>query len=604
MTENIDERKRPTLIGPPAAGRHQRLGYLLALVALHRARAVSARQRESQGTETHRDRLGDSVEHRLAVDLAGSPETLTAALTEAVVSSEHSALARQQLARLVAHYRRTYGVLIDAEAATVAVDPDFDALGAQQHREAILRARQARMAKHAAVTLIAAAGLPARDEARAVRAVSDPRGGGGSLRLDTALTAAGIGASDRRRVVFVLAYLLGDTAELDLLTDAPVMVDARAELTGMLRREMEEARAPRRSDFLGPEEYVTGPWFEAAALSLSEPDRRFASQLRMAVTYGSRMPELAWPRQAHRAELERLMWNYAAATRDAHQAAERLALDPEAFTDRVLDQVHHLLRDLHATRTAIVEQIDHGEGLLGIERARVRQVLDQFATGPAEMPALLFVSERHKQARDMARYSRQVHDLADRAARVIDQALDQAGAAVVQRDPADEVAGAISDIVCSSVQDHIYDLAQGREAYDDDTRGRISFTAAAHTLDRALSDAGIDELQRSQLRCTLDELAGSAEALSAPFQQRRQAWHDRVTDLTSAAETEPLPHTTAPLMRALFIETTPPQQTAPSTGTAIDAVLPPGVQRTTAANPADSQFSAPAAAERGASADL
>ncbi|MBF6341252.1 hypothetical protein IU450_36035 [Nocardia abscessus] len=525
-------------------------------------------------------------------------------MTDALLSSEHSALARQQLARLVAHYRRTYGLLIDAEAATVTVDPGFDALGAQQHREAILHARKARLAKHATATLIAAAGLPGENQARALRAVSDLRGGEASGRLDAALATAGVGEVDRRRVVFVRAYLLGDTVGVDLLTDAPVMVDARAELTGMLRREMEEARHARGSDFLGPGADVIGPWFEAATLSLSEPDRRFARQLQMAVTHGSRTPELPWPRQAHRAELEELVWSYTAATRDVHQAAERLAVDPDAFTDRVLDQVHRLLSELHTTRTAIVEQIDRGEGLLGIERLRVRQILDQFTTGAAEMPALLFVSERHKQIRDMTRYSDQVHDLANRAERAIQQVLDQAGIAVMPMDPAAEVAGAISDIVCTSVQKHIYDLAEGHEAYDEDRRGRISFTAAAHTLDRALSDAGIAPQQRTQLRCTLDDLNASAEALSAPLRQRRQAWHDRVTDLTGAAEPDPLAHTTDPLMRALFIETTPPTQFSSDAGTAIDAVFPPGIQRSTALNPADSQTPAPAVAERGASAHL
>lgn len=606
MTRNLDQRWGPTPGGPPAQGPHQRLGFLLVVVALHRAAAVRAEQRAFENTESQRTRQRVDAERRLAAaEFGGPPEDLAAALTDAVVWREESGVARRQLARLVQHYHDTYGLVIDPEAATVAVDPDFDALGTQQRLETAARQRQTRFAHQAAAALIAATGLSPHDQARALRAVSDPRSSTAVGWLDSALGTAGLGKLDRQRVVFILAYLSGTTAELDLLTDAPVMVDARAELTGMLRREMEEARAPRRGSFLGPEEYVTGPFFEAAMLSMSQRDRRFARELHAAISDGSPMPQIPWQRQAHRAELEQLVWDYIVATRDVHQAAERLAVDPEAFTSRVLDQVHGILRTLATTRAAIVEQIDTGEGLLGVERVRVRQVLDQFATGPAEMPGLLFLSERHKQAEELSRYSGEVNVLAERAGSVIDQALDKAGITVLEMDPADEVAGAISDIVGSSVQDHIYDLADGRDAYDEDTRGRVSFTIAVNTLDTALADAGIPAQARRELRTTLDQLAAAAHALSAPLLARRHAWRDRVDELTSSGGADaPWWRTTDPLARALFLDTTPPPQPAPSTQTAIDAVLPPGIQRSATAAASDSQASAPAAVERTAAPQL
>ncbi|MFD8248128.1 hypothetical protein [Nocardia sp. NPDC059691] len=606
MKRTVDHRWHPTLVGPPAQGPHQRLGYLLGVVALHRATAALTRPRESEDSDAQRSLERADAEQRLAAtDLAGPPEDLAAALTDAVVWREESALARQQLTRLVQHYRRIYGLVIDPAAATVSIDPGFDALGNQQRLETAARQQQSRLARQAAAALITAAGLDAHAQAHAVRAVSDPRSGTVRGWLDAELAAAGVGTLDRQRVVFVLAYLSGATATLDLLTEAPVMVDARAELIGMLRREMEEARDPRRVVFFGPGEYVPGPWFEAAVLSMPEPERGFARQLRVAVSEGSRMPQLPWPRQAHRAELEELVWDYVVATRDVHQAAERLAVDPEAFTGRVLNQVHDLLLELRTTRRAIVEQIDRGEGLLGIERLRVREVLDRFGLGPVEMSGLLFVSERHKQARDLSEGSRAVTVLAQRARSVIDEALDTAGIVVLEMDPAGEVAGAISDIVGSSVRDHIYDLAAGREVYDDDTRGRISFTVAVDTLDHALSHAGIAPRQRQELRATLDELATCAEELSAPLLARRHAWHEHLADLTWSVDIDvPMLQTTDPLARALFLETAPPQQPAHGTQTAIDAVLPPAIPRTTTSQPPDPQANPPAAAERGAAPQL
>ncbi|MGY2116596.1 hypothetical protein ACW9HR_22050 [Nocardia gipuzkoensis] len=606
MTDHIGERNRPTLSNPPAEGPHQRLGYLLVVVALHRAAVRLAQQRSSQDTESERTRQRASAERRLAAaDLTGPPEVVATVLTDALVWSEESVLARRQLDRLVTHYHRTYGLIIDPAADTVAIDPDFDAIGNQQRLATAAREQRTRFAQQAAARLIAAAGLPAQDEARALEAVCEPRDGQARNGLDAALGAAGLGKLDRQRVVFVFAYLSGNTAEVDLLTEAPVMIDARAELTGMLRREMEEARDPDRGDFFGPGEDLTGPWFEAAVLSMSGPDRRFARQLRDAVTHGTQVPELPWPRQAHRAELEQLVWDYVGATRDVHQAAHSLAVDPEAFTDRVLDQAHNLLRELNTTRNSITEQTDRGEGLLGIERARVQQVLDQFPTGPAEMPGLLFVSEGHKHTRDLARYSNEADVLAERAGWAIKQALDNAAITVLEMDPDAEVAGAISDIVGFSVQDHLYDLTRGRDAYDEDSRGRISFATAVAKLDRALTEAGIPSPQRRELRSTLDQLARSAQELSTPLLARRQAWHERVTDLTWSAQADfPLQHTTDPFIRELFIRTTPPQPSAPATATAVDAVLPPGVQRTTTMDTPDSHAAAPAAVERGVSAHL
>ncbi|MBF6302776.1 hypothetical protein IU459_35370 [Nocardia amamiensis] len=606
MNRNVDDRRRLTSIGPPAEAPHQRLGYLLVVAALHRAYSIIARARISEDTESQRTQQRVTTERRLAeLDLASPPEHVATALTDAVVWSEESPLARRQLARLVAHYRRTCGLVTDLDADTLATDPDFDAEADHQRLDRAAREQQTRVAQQAAAALIAAAGLPAQDEARALRAVTDPREGKQRARLDSVLATAGMGKFDRQRVMFVLAYLSGSTAEVDLLTEAPVMVDARAELTGMLRREMQEARDPQRSDFFGPGEYLSGPWFEAGVLSLSEPDRRFARQLHDAVTHGGPMPDIPWPRQAHRAELQRLVWSYVVATRDVHRAAERLAVDPEAFTDRVLGQVNNLLDELNTTRIAIVEQIEHGEGLLGIERVRVRQVLDRFATGPAEMPGLLFVSERHKQARDLARYSHEADVLAQRAEWAIKQALDTAGITVLPMEPDNEVPGAISDIVGSSVQDHLYDLASGHDIYDDDTRGRISFTTAVQKLERALAEAGISQQQRRELHSTLDHLTVAAAELSTPLLTRRHAWQERIADLTCAAEPDmPSLHTDDPLIRRLFIETTPPQASTPGTAMAIDAVLPHGVERATARQLTAGDPSPPDAVERGASAHL
>ncbi|MEU5762234.1 hypothetical protein [Nocardia sp. NPDC047648] len=606
MKHAIDGPGRPRPVGPPAVGPYQRLGCLLVVVALHRAATARAGQRDPDYSQAQRGRDRVDAERRIAAtDLAAPPEDLAAALTDAVVWSEESAVARQQLARLVQHFRRAYGLVIDPVAATVAVDPGFDALDTQRRMETAARDRQSHSARRAATALIAASGLTSEEQARAVGAVSDPRRGTVRGWLDAALATAGVGRLDRQRVAFVLAYLSDTTAELDLLTEAPVLVDARAELTGMLRREMEEARDPHRGVFFGPGEYVTGPWFEAAVLSMPEPDREFARQLRVAVSEGSRMPQLTWPRQAHRAELEQLVWDYVAATRDVHQAAERLAVDPDAFTGRVLNQVQNLLHDVGATRDRILEQIDRGEGLLGIERLRVREVLDGFAIGPAHMPGLLFVSERHKQAQDLSERFSAVTVLAQRAASVIDEALNRAGVVVLEMDPAAEVAGAISDIVGSSVQDHIYDLASGRDVYDDDRRGRVSFTRAVDTLDQTLSGAGFAAQQRRELRATLDQLATAAHQLSAPLLARRHAWHERVAELTSSPGIDSaLLQTADPLTRALFVETAPPQQTAPGTQTAIDAVLPPAIQRTTTVTPADGQPTTATAVERGAAPQL
>ncbi|WP_109524868.1 MULTISPECIES: hypothetical protein [Nocardia] len=377
-----------------------RLGYLLAGIALENAH--HARATRTPGPIDSQARA--AAEQRLtSPNATATAFTVCAALTDALVWHTESAVARAALPPLVEHYRVEYGVLIDTETPSIALDPDFDD-DAKQHTRQTWRADQrATRMWQAAAQLLDGAG---ETSAAALHATQS---GVHDQQLTEALAAAGVSETVCEVLLYVDAYLFDYTAGIDLEVSPLPLVDLAEEAKSVVQSSLDRLQKPSEETVSAPipEELRLEPGFRLAYSVLSPPDRARVDAALEAFSDDGAPPAL-WPHHLDRNRADELLVRY----RDRSQSVQSYAARLPAVVD---DAEHHAritgyVSELAEIADVLLDAARHGRGLIGIERELLIQTMAG-AEISVRTPRLRFVGELFLFAQEMREHQEAATEL-------------------------------------------------------------------------------------------------------------------------------------------------------------------------------------------------
>ncbi|WP_306358965.1 MULTISPECIES: RRQRL motif-containing zinc-binding protein [unclassified Nocardia] len=542
---------QPTPATVPATGHGQRMAYLYATVATNQARAQDAQiadavaAAEAAGPEAVADMLATTeaaqarAEARLEARRQDNPAATVEALADALVWHTNSEIAAKHLRQISGGYAAQWGVRVDAENFRVDIDPDFDAVDAQNRVEWWQQhAREA-----AVVDAVSAIALPptakgavldAVSRGRDSRELADP----GAQLLVTRREQLGVdlaavkqlSTEDRARIGFVVDYLRGDTTSVDLLT-SPAVVDPGEEARGRVPRLLEAfAHNPNAAAFVSAEIAV-----------MTAADQEHIRRIGREIARGGEV-DLAevFPGYVDRYDLAEAITTYAAEVNDLCATADYLAAgqveEPERLgTDinGLADTVHDQIPRVAALREQLRTQILDGKGLAAMERAHLTAVLSDIDTGRIEshqhLPELLFADERSKADADVHRISRPANELSRATKDTLTERITAHGVDMSHRGDRGV------RFAVDSVGDSLYSVACGARA-DGVARERERYAERRAYLDQALGKAGIDETERTEIRRLVDDRAREAGTLGKAAAQRGQQWQTKITELVAARD--------------------------------------------------------------------
>ncbi|MEV6340947.1 hypothetical protein AB0M12_40285 [Nocardia vinacea] len=544
-----------TELGVPT-GHGQRVAYLLAVVAVNQARHRD--EKLAAAVETAQAAGGDALdelvrksqdgqaraESRLESTPKNNQAATVAALADALVWHRNSDIAAGHLADLTRSYAEQWGVTIDADQFSVGIDPDFDAVDAQDHAEAWrLWERES-----AVLDIVSAMPLPDAAKGAVSEAISAWRGIGISpvdprahLRdeatrreqLGIDLAAAQVPDADQARVEFVVDYLRGNLEQVDLL-DSPVFLDPGEEARG---------RVPRLLAAFADNPKAAA-WVTAEIAVMTAADQERVRQAGRDIAAGREVDFAVWPGHVDRYDLAEDLTNYAAEYGELHATAEylakggmsdeerdRLGVDFGSVTDDVNVQITRIAEQREQLRTQILD----GKGLASMERAQLLAVIDDIDAGRIEnhtqLPELLFADERSKADADVDRISKPAAQLSTATREAITQRIEAAGVEVSHR----TWEGARLQSAASSLGDSIYSVACGARG-DGVEYERKSYADKRARLGQALVKAGVDESVRTEIRELIDDRARQAGVLGTAAAQREQRWQAKTDRVVAARD--------------------------------------------------------------------
>ncbi|MGV9838061.1 RRQRL motif-containing zinc-binding protein [Nocardia niigatensis] len=530
-------------------GHGQRMAYLLATVAVNQARyrdqrlAKAVEEASVLGGEaidelvTRSEQTQARAEARLEARPQHNPVATVEALADALVWHPNSAIATKHLNQITRDYAQQWGVLIDADDFSVAIDPEFDAQAAQDHAEAdLLRQRES-----AIVDIVSAMPLLAATKAAVTAAVSrwsgevDPADPGAGLlvtrreQLSVDLAEAKLPELDRARVEFVVDYLRGNTADVDLLY-SPVIVDPGEEARGRVPRLLELfATNPKSAPLVGEEIKVMTP---------ADQDR--VRQAGKEIARGGEVDFKLWPDYVDRYELGEQIANYAAEADELATVADYLATGKFNAEERerlgavtvvsargtLTDDVNHQITRMTEQREQLRDTIGNSKGLAAVERAQLSAVLADIDTGRIrdhkQLPELLFADENTKSDADVNRVSGPADRLSTATREAITQRIEASGAAPQGRD-AERLNSAVS-----SIGDSLYTVACGARSPGGIEYERKSYADKYAHLGRQLVKAGVGEAARAEIGQLLADRARQAGELGRTAAWREQQWKAKV----------------------------------------------------------------------------
>ena len=519
-----------------AEGHGQRIAYLLATVAVNRARQrhdkldadVAEAERSGPDAAAHLmtklETMTAAAETRLTTNTANGGVSSVAPLADALVFRTGSDVAEQRLDQLTRAYATDWGVRIDADALTVDLVPDFDPVAAQARDEAQRSA--ARSA--AAVDIVTALPLSGTAQAEVGEAISawhsSPDPENARRQLDIDLAAAKLGDADRARVGFVVDYLRGDVSEVDLLS-SPVFVDPGQETRTRIPLLLETfAKNPAIAPMIGREISV-----------MTEEDQQRVRQAGKAIAAGQQIDTDLWPDHADRQTLSEALRAYARETTELREVADylaeghmpkrdRLALGSESPT--MHDETSARLERLTEARAELLEQT-RWKGLASVERAQLSAVVTDIEAGRTELPELLFADEHSKADLDFQRSDRAASELARGTADAINAHLTAANAVESGSREAARIGQVVEDLkftlgtVANATP--VFSIEHKRSKYAEDR---------AH-LGQALTQAGVPAATRSEIRDLLDSHARQAGELGSTATARQQQWDAKTAQVAA-----------------------------------------------------------------------
>ncbi|MFD8248142.1 hypothetical protein [Nocardia sp. NPDC059691] len=479
---------------------------------------------------------------------------IAATLGKLVAWRRHSAPARQAANVLVDRYKRDHGLLIDLDARVIARDSRFDVGVEQGWRHNVLRWRRERAALTAARHLLTRAQIPETTKARALDTLVIPRSRPERAVLRHRLRAAGVHDRDCLTVLFVLDYLCWQVTDLDLLTDAPVLVDPGVDQRGQLREQLEYALDPARwGAFYDRDRELTGTLFEGELAVLSPADQQLARARRDAILNGATDLPPLWPGTASRYALDSALRTYASTVKELQECAQHLSEQRAIPASEATDFRTHVgrqLDDLRAHRAAVLQQLGNTGGLLTIERFQAQQLLEAIDLGETSLPELRFVTESDLQRCDIRRSYTDPTKVSEGAAPLMRGVLESAGIEIYDFDddhyafrdnyllPNDAESRAVL-----AADEYITRLAEG------DERARefaADYRRGLDRLDKALAQAGRGAGERADFRAMVEGYVASATFHGAHLAQRRTQWSERIAQTVRARDIEgrafPDPH--------------------------------------------------------------
>lgn len=529
------------MLGAPT-GHGQRIAYLHAIVAVNQARnhvtadRLRAEQRARGGDEDI-DRAEDEwaqAQSRLRADTPWQDRNaVVSVLTDALTWRQTSELAAERSDQITAAYAQEWGVLIDAETGHVGIDPQFDSTPIQDFNEAA-----AVWARETAVSdAVAAAPLPEHTKTAVDEALTasfgagvdpaDPRtyiGDQAQRRehLRTALATVQMPESDRKLVGFTVAYLCGDTADVDLL-ETPVLVDPSEEARG---------RVPELLDRFAHGRITPAAMAEEISV-MTDTDQQAVRDAGRAIVAGQAADQRPWPGYVDRDALREELRLYATDADDQRQEADYI-VDTDTSNESpemigVRDEIGERIPRMAARRHQLHEAATHGVGLTSCERHQISATIEDIDVGrirgDEQLPELLFVDERTKAAAD--------HDRSRRPASALSAATRHAAGQLIENinvEPASREARLL-DLSVSSINDTLYSVADG--AGDGVDAKRQRFLDGRADLGKALTAAGADPDTKTAVRELIDSQAHEAGQLGRIADQRRTQWHTRNDQITT-----------------------------------------------------------------------
>ncbi|MEU2042697.1 hypothetical protein [Nocardia niwae] len=546
-TDN-DSRWPVLAVGWRPAGERQQMVCLLVWTALSPDSEQPATKPSLEDVVDAAHTFGEAVQGpHLECDIA-------ATLGKLVVWRRHSAPARQAAQVLVDRYKREHGLLIDLDARVIAMDSRFDVGVEQGWRHNALRWRRERAALIAARHTLTRAHIPQTTRTQALDTLLIPRSRPERELLRHRLRAAGVHDRDCRTALFVLDYLCWQATDLDLLTEAPVLVDPGADQRGRLRERLEYALDPARWEaFYDRDMELAGAHFEAELTVLSPADQQLARARRDAILNGATDCAPLWPGTVSRGALDSALCTYAGTVKELQRCAKHLSEQLAIAASEAADfrtYVGRQLDDLRAHRAAVLQQLRHTGGLLTIERFQAQHLLEAIDHGETSLPELRFVAESDLRSCDIHRSFKDPTKVGESAAPLMRGVLERAGIKIYDFD---DDSYAFSDIYLlpndaesrafHAVDEYIASLAKGEEPSHD-------FAAEARRgldhLDKALTLAGMDACEREDFRAMVEGYLASATFHGTQLEKRRTGWRERRAQIVRARDTEaqafPDPH--------------------------------------------------------------
>ncbi len=552
MSDNtIDDTTAPQLGAPEGHG--QRIAHLLAVVAVNQAcqrldkLAAAVELAELRGPdavaqlEATMQTAVDAAEARLAATTAQRGPESVAPLADALVFRTGSDVAEARLAQLTSDYAADWGIRIDAEELTVAIDPDFDPVAAQTFAEVECLFDR----KSAAVDIVSA--LPLADAAKTAvyRAISawhtsiDPDSPRAYLdgqdvprrQLDADLAAAGLSESDRARVGFVVDFLRGDVSDIDLLA-SPVFVDPGEETRSRVEQLLNNfAHNPKTAPEVGREISV-----------MTAADQQRVREAGKAIAAGQQVDTELWPEYVDRLRLGENLESYARDIEDLRRDADYLAEGQLSAEERrelgyksraMQDETSARIDRIVETREKMLDQAHSGKGLASIERAHLVAVINDIDNGRShrtELPELLFADEHTKADADFLRGGRAAAQLADTTREAITQRIAATNAVDPDTRAADQLDQAVKNLGST-----LSNVASGTRAFSIEQK-RTEFAEKRARLGQALTQAGVPANARTEIRDQLDTHARKAGALGNASAARTEQWDTKIAQVAAARD--------------------------------------------------------------------
>lgn len=534
----------PAQLGVPA-GAGQQLTYFIAAMALTEA----DHRRES--IEEHTEMISGSTDPELATSLAAELDAVRAKaearmsaelpwgdqfaigdiFSDAVAWHTESEVAAATMNKISADYAREWGVLIDVDNRELSVDPDFDPVARQDYTEAAtLWTREAKVMEFVAamplqsqvkeavtraLTAWQGEAVDVEDPRRHLADATDRRAG-----LAAALDQAGVAGDDRARVDFVVDYLRGDTSGLDLLA-TPVYVDVGVEVRGRAEA-MLEAFATGKLDgkVIAQEISVMSP-------ADQEQMRALGRELHAGTATETSIQ--VWADHADRDRIAEQLGAYAEDLAYFREAAVELATTNQLGGDLRMGL------DLAISRKQYFAEVYDAKGLAELERAQLAHVVDDIQAGrissAEQLPALLFVDERSKQALDREQMAQPARLLADDTREMTTALLAGADLSDPHRRDSAPVVEANTRLA-----EIVYNVGIGAPGEGGVQALRTQFDTDFATLGKALGRAGAEPAVQKGIGTALNGAVRTAWSMGKAAAGRSQAWTNKVDQLVTARD--------------------------------------------------------------------